>query len=334
MAGGFSLRLAVVASILAILAFAPLAAADSVENVHVDSGSVAPTNVAHVVADASIDEGKTSVDTTRCTSAPQMDVTKGSCEHAVQSSAPNAHVSYAAQVTLPLSLSPGASSSPSTGAGSSVATKSVAVVPIATAAQIATAATAVAGVAGIVYALQRFGRLAILGLLPLYSHIEDGDLLKEPNRAHIFDLIKAEPGISTKDIADRLNLAWGTVTHHLAKLEKRQFVVSKKYGKYRRYFANGAAADSAKKDLLAILKVPATAEVAHAIRDMPGLSQKEVSAQLGVSSSTVLWHVKRLERVSLVNRVRDGKAVRYYPSAPLVNEWAPVQDLVTAIGPA
>ena len=41
---------------------------------------------------------------------------------------------------------------------------------------------------------------------------------------------------------------------------------------------------------------------------------------MGVSSSTILWHVKRLESVGLVQKVRDGKAVRY--TAP--REAAPV----------
>ena len=149
--------------------------------------------------------------------------------------------------------------------------------------------------------------------LPLYSHITDDEILEDPNRGNIYRLIQAEPGISTKDIADRLDLAWGTVTHHLGKLEKRRFVVSKKYGKYRRYFANGAGGTQ-DKDALAVLRLDRTGDVAQLIRQQPGVTQKAVSQMLGVSSSTILWHVKRLEEVHLVRKVREGKLVRYYPA--------------------
>ncbi|HEX2022693.1 MAG TPA: winged helix-turn-helix transcriptional regulator [Candidatus Thermoplasmatota archaeon] len=172
-----------------------------------------------------------------------------------------------------------------------------------------------------VYAVWRLLKwTGLAAILPLYSHIRDDEILDDANRAAIYRLIQSEPGIATKDVAERLGLAWGTVTHHLAKLEKRRFVVSKKYGKYRRYFANGEGGTH-EKDALAVLRVDRTGDVAALIRAQPGLTQKAVSEALGVSSSTILWHVKRLEDVQLVRKVRDGKLVRYYPAeapAPLL----------------
>lgn len=180
------------------------------------------------------------------------------------------------------------------------------------------AAAAAAGVSlAALYGIWRVLKLTgLAALLPLYSHLTDDEILDDPNRAGIYRLIQAEPGISTKDIADRLDLAWGTVTHHLGKLEKRRFVVSKKYGKYRRYFANGEGGTD-RKDVLAVLRLDRTGDVAALIRSQPGVTQKAVSEALGVSSSTILWHVKRLEEVQLVTKVREGKLVRYYPGEGL-----------------
>ena len=156
----------------------------------------------------------------------------------------------------------------------------------------------------------------LAAFIPLYSHLSDNELLEDANRQAIYRLIQAEPGISTKDVADRLGLAWGTVTHHLGKLEKRRFVVSKKYGKYRRFFANGHGGTDM-KDQVAVLRLDRTGDVAALIQQQPGLTQKAVSAALGVSSSTILWHVKRLESAQLITKVREGKMVRYYPGAGL-----------------
>ena len=185
-------------------------------------------------------------------------------------------------------------------------------------------AAAAAGVSllGLYAAWRALKWTGFFALLPLYSHIRDDEILDDANRAGIYRLIQTEPGISTKDIAERLGLAWGTVTHHLGKLEKRRFVVSKKYGKYRRYFANGEGGTE-QKDQVAVLRLDRTGDIAALIRSQPGLTQKAVSQSLGVSSSTILWHVKRLEGASLITKVRDGKLVRYYPAEGLSGALAP-----------
>lgn len=187
----------------------------------------------------------------------------------------------------------------------------------ASAPQVLLAAAAASASVALLYALTRVLKwTGLAAFLPLYSHLTDAEILDDPNRSGIYRLIQAEPGISTKDIADRLDLAWGTVTHHLGKLEKRRFVVSKKYGKYRRYFANGHGGTDM-KDQVAVLRLDRTGDVAALIRQSPGLTQKAVSTALGVSSSTILWHVKRLEGAQLITKVREGKLVRYYPGSGL-----------------
>ena len=197
------------------------------------------------------------------------------------------------------------------GAGELVAASVTTAVASQTALMVAAAAGAsLAGLYAIWRVLKATG---VAALIPLYSHISDNEILDDPNRAAIYRLIQTEAGISTKDVAERLGLAWGTVTHHLAKLEKRRFVVSKKYGKYRRYFANGEGGTE-KKDAVAVLRLDRTGDIAALIKAQPGLTQKAVSVALGVSSSTILWHVKRLEDVQLIRKVREGKLVRYYPA--------------------
>lgn len=205
-------------------------------------------------------------------------------------------------------------------------TEAATATPVAPAAPVLLAAAAAGASLLTLYGAWRLLKwTGLAALLPLYSHIRDDEILDDANRASIYRLIQQEPGISTKDVAERLGLAWGTVTHHLGKLEKRRFVVSKKYGKYRRYFANGEGGTQ-EKDALAVLRLDRTGDVAALIRANPGVTQKAVSEALGVSSSTILWHVKRLEEVRLVTKVREGKIVRYYPA-----EGGPGVTLVPAV---
>lgn len=191
--------------------------------------------------------------------------------------------------------------------------------------QLAAAAAAAGATTGLAYLLWRAVKAGgMLAFIPLATHLKASELLNDPHRKAIYTLITNEPGIATKDIADRLGLAWGTVTHHLLKLEKGRFVVSQKFGKYRRYFINGSGIEQ--KETVAVLKVARTGDVVEYVRANPGASQKEVSHGMGVSSSTVLWHVKRLMKVGVIDKIRDGKSVRYFvKDAPMTS--APVSPM-------
>ncbi|MHB8604562.1 MAG: winged helix-turn-helix transcriptional regulator [Thermoplasmatota archaeon] len=296
--------------VLGSLLVAPLAAADMTVGGDAHSYQLKGKDVERAGV-AAVDTTDSSVNTKAPTCRVGTDASNDACDAgSIDANAPAAAVSVL-DVHVGLGNIEQASSS---GPGSRVLLDAAAIgaLPFTSGVILATTAAA-SGLA--VYLVWRLLKLAgAAGLVPLYSHLRDDELLNDTNRSRIFELIKGEPGISTKDIADRLDLAWGTVTHHLGKLEKSRLVVSKKYGKYRRYFVNGA---SEQKDTVAVLKIHRTADVAEIIRTHPGITQKEVGEALGVSSSTILWHVRRLEQTALIQKVRAGKAVKYFPSADL-----------------
>lgn len=317
---GVLLMLAALAAVPTALAVEEVSLAVPEASAHVDGTSFTlPQSEdlpVQVVGKVEVEDTDVSLSETRCTASTDLKLEdeadaldNAACTPgALTTDASHDKVTYDLDILLP-SAAPAAAPAPSAPVDTAAA-----LVDVATTDPQVVLAAAAAGVslAGL-YAIWRILKwTGLAAFLPLYSHITDDEILDDPNRAGIYRLIQAEPGISTKDIADRLDLAWGTVTHHLGKLEKRRFIVSKKYGKYRRYFANGAGG-SQEKDALAVLRLDRTGDVAELIRTQPGLTQKAVSQMLGVSSSTILWHVKRLEEVHLVRKVREGKLVRYYP---------------------
>lgn len=268
---------------------------------------------AHVDGKAEVQATEVSLSQTRCSIPTDAKDALGEptpcTPGAVTSDDPKTIVHYDLEIGL---AAPDAAETPASAPQAAPATPDADPAPAAAPVVLA-AAAAGASLLGLYGAWRVLKWTGLAAFLPLYSHISDGELLHDANRSAIYRLIQAEPGISTKDVANRLGLAWGTVTHHLGKLEKRRFVVSKKYGKYRRYFANGAGGTD-QKDAVAVLRLDRTGDVAQIIQRQPGLTQKAVSQMLGVSSSTILWHVKRLEEVRLVRKVREGKLVRYYPA--------------------
>ncbi len=149
--------------------------------------------------------------------------------------------------------------------------------------------------------------------VPLSTRLQRSDVLDDTTRKRIVALLRERPGLSTKQVQERLDLAWGTLTYHLRILEDHRHVVSKRYGRYRRHFVNGHE-DPGDRDLLATLQHPSTARVAEAIREAPGSNQTEVGDAVGVTSGTVVYHVKRLLEVDAVEKVREGRSVAYYPT--------------------
>lgn len=178
-------------------------------------------------------------------------------------------------------------------------------------------ATLAAGAIG----LSATGAVAVLGfrrvtsflLGPLAARLETSELLEDETRQAIYETVKAEPGINLRALADELDLAWGTLLHHLHKLEKAHMVVTKRYGKYRRCFLNGSTYSKDEKARLAALSTPSTARVAEYVLENPGSTQSEIGEALGVTPSTVLWHAKRLKDVELIQTQRDGRYVKYFP---------------------
>ena len=324
------------ALVLSLVALAIVPAASALEDVQVEAPDV------HVVVEGQrVDAGtgmlgKEGADVAIETKDQAVDLEGPSCRVAPDANAagklpsackadapeaPRADVGSFVEYALDLDLAAGAPAQP---APVESASAEVATVVRELPAQTVMLAAAAAGASfAALYAAWRVLKwTGLAAFVPLYSHLSDNELLEDANRQAIYRLIQAEPGISTKDVADRLGLAWGTVTHHLGKLEKRRFVVSKKYGKYRRYFANGHGGTDM-KDQVAVLRLDRTGDVAALIQQQPGLTQKAVSTALGVSSSTILWHVKRLESAQLITKVREGKQVRYYPGAGLQQVLVP-----------
>jgi DNA-binding MarR family transcriptional regulator len=48
------------------------------------------------------------------------------------------------------------------------------------------------------------------------------------------------------------------------------------------------------------------------VRDTPGISQKDIASFLGISPSTINYHVEKLILMGLLEKERRGMSVRYY----------------------
>jgi len=106
---------------------------------------------------------------------------------------------------------------------------------------------------------------------------------------------------------ETLELNNGTLAYHLNVLEKEGIIRSVKDGKFRRFFPSE-------------MKIPHNGElptkvqrlILEMVLETPAIAQKEISRVLGLSQSTVSYHLDRLRELGLVRAERRGMQLCYF----------------------
>lgn len=180
----------------------------------------------------------------------------------------------------------------------------------------ATGGVAVLGFGAWMWPTLRFKATALL-LTPLYARLKKEDLLENPLRDDILEVVDGQPGISASELGRRLECGWGTLVYHLTVLERMQLISSAREGRHKRFFVQGRI-NYSDKGAVGLLANPSAKLVLDAISATPGQIQRDLSRRLGLSPGTVAWHVERLAEAGLVLKEEEGRVVRYYPSAKLL----------------
>lgn len=146
------------------------------------------------------------------------------------------------------------------------------------------------------------------GPLALFSRLKKPELLEHPTRQAIHDMVTARPGIHFKEMQRTLELAPGTLRHHVRHLVNQEILKERPLGGYTCYFLHDVGRQEVAT--LGVVKSDGARAVLEQIRAQPGITGKQVAAATGLSSGTVAYHVKRLQETGAVNAERDGRMVR------------------------
>jgi len=152
---------------------------------------------------------------------------------------------------------------------------------------------------------------------PLFTRFERDTVLGHPRREALYSLILQEPGISLQALGEATGLSRTAVIHHLRLMETQHLIVSRRVGRSRHYFENGGRYGHDQKEAYAILQNDRSKAVAEFIRGHPGAMQKMLCEALGIQPSIAHWHVRRLEEAHIVESIRQGRTVAYFPGPGL-----------------
>lgn len=155
--------------------------------------------------------------------------------------------------------------------------------------------------------------LALGGLL--YTRLSRPKLLDQEARAKVYAMVATEPGLHASEVARRLGGGHGLAEYHLGVLVREGYLTTVATPGFRRYFVTGRLPPAAMR-AQATLAQGRAADALRAIAARPGLSLSDLAAALGVQAPAASKVVDRLEAAGLVERRRDGRAVRLFPAAP------------------
>jgi DNA-binding transcriptional ArsR family regulator len=133
--------------------------------------------------------------------------------------------------------------------------------------------------------------------------------LSQPTRLEIYRYIQANPGVHFRGICKGLDVSVGVVQYHLDVLVHANLIRVYEDGQNRRYFAGSFDENEAK--LIMLLRHEASAKILSILLNDGSALHKDISRTLGVSSQALSCQMNQLEKVGLVDAVREGINVMY-----------------------
>lgn len=134
------------------------------------------------------------------------------------------------------------------------------------------------------------------------------DPLELDTRKRIYELIESTPGVHFREISRRLDIPMGVVEYHLHYLLKKDMIIARKEGRYKRYYTEGKVG-SRDKRVLAFLRKEVPRKILMHLMLEPGSRHRDLKEELGVSGSTLTFHIKKMIKKGVVEEkeVEGGK---------------------------
>ncbi|MBN1538556.1 MAG: winged helix-turn-helix transcriptional regulator [Candidatus Thermoplasmatota archaeon] len=141
------------------------------------------------------------------------------------------------------------------------------------------------------------------------------DPLELDTRRMIYDIIESSPGIHFREISRRLDIPMGVVEYHINYMLKRDMIVARKEGRYKRYYTEGKIGSNEKKVLAFLRKDAPRAIIMHLMLN-PGARHRDLKRELGISGSTLSFHLKKMLRKDVIREEEEGGHKRFHVVDP------------------
>jgi predicted transcriptional regulator len=128
-------------------------------------------------------------------------------------------------------------------------------------------------------------------------------------RKKIYDIVKKNAGCHFREIERRSNLSTGSISYHLYYLTRKGLIDERKDGNNIRYFIKGFRSEN--KKLIGLLRQKSVRRIIVFILTHDKCNYEQIVNFVKLSPSTVSWHIKKLEKESVIGFVKNGRKKLY-----------------------
>jgi predicted transcriptional regulator len=149
-------------------------------------------------------------------------------------------------------------------------------------------------------------------------------------RRRILRRLEAFPGLHLREVARQEGLSEALAGYHLDALVAQGDLEERVEANYRRFYpTRGATPTDEERALLGVLRQPAPLEIVVFLFDRDEATHAEITGQLGLSKSTVSYHLHKLVEAGLVAPVEGRPGFRLVDAkriGRLLIKWEPTRD--------
>ncbi len=157
---------------------------------------------------------------------------------------------------------------------------------------------------------------------PEFLEEREKKILEVDSRKKIYSVVKEFAGSHFREIERKSGLSTGSVKHHLDYLEKNGLVAHEKEGNNLRYFPREF--HSGNKKVMGLLRQESMRKIMLFLLTHNQPNHEEIVDYVGLSPSTVSWHLKKLEEEQVIKSTKAGRKTFY----ALLTEKSAIMNLL------
>ena len=130
-------------------------------------------------------------------------------------------------------------------------------------------------------------------------------------RQRIYNLIEQNPGLHFREVQRRTGLAVGSLQYHLDYLNKKHLIRIEKRGKFTRYYSVQGHQLGDAQLTMSLLRQESLRKIMIFLLTKRRANNTRIAEALGLSPSTISWHLDKLVEAGLLEKKRKGRKIFY-----------------------
>lgn len=149
-------------------------------------------------------------------------------------------------------------------------------------------------------------------ILVQVARLSETVILSNERRRKIYEYLKKHPGVHLRKIMKHFGLGVHAAKWHLSILEHSSFISHDRCGRYLIFYPTGKRPSRLQVQIRIALLNKNTAKILGFIASNPGITQVMICRQLKLPKNTVNYHVQKLTKQGIIEKIKCKRNVRLY----------------------